>query len=82
MKEKSDMEHEKTVNHMAEAFRKVLSEGVEGGGQRTILIKRIPIICNDILQIKSDLSWIKWLMMGIVGGVGALALTYLTKLHA
>lgn len=76
------MEHQQTVEHMAEAFRKVLSEGEVGVGQRAILVKRIPIICNDILQIKSDLSWIKWLMMGIVGGVGALALTYLTKLHA
>lgn len=74
-------EHEQSVENMATAFRKVLSEGLPGAeGNRTILIKRIPIICNDILQMKADIGWIKWLLMGLVGGVGALALMYLTRI--
>ncbi len=53
---------------MAEAFRKVLSEG-PNEGERTILIKRIPIICNDIIEIKSDMRWVKWISMGLAGTV-------------
>jgi len=75
------MEYKEQVEQIAEAFRKVLSEGLEGQSenQRVILIKRIPIICNDILEIKSDMKWVKWLVMGIGGAIGILALTYLMK---
>lgn len=60
---------------MAEAFRTVLSEGEAGNAERrAILIKRIPIICNDVMQIKNDLRWIKWLGMGFVSATGLLAL--------
>lgn len=76
---------DQTVHQMAEAFRKVLSEG-EGGGdgmngenRRAILIKRIPIICNDILTIKNNLKWITWMLMGITGGIGYIALQVLTN---
>lgn len=67
---------EHTVNQIAEAFRKILSEG-EGGNddtRRAILIKRIPIICNDILTIKGDLRWMKWIGSGFVSAAGLLAL--------
>jgi hypothetical protein len=69
-----------TTEQIAEAFRKVLSEG-EGAteNRRAILIKRIPIICNDILTIKGDLRWIKWLVMAICGGIGLLVIAFLTK---
>jgi len=66
------------VELFAEAFRKVLSEGEAGNeAQRAVLIKRIPIICNDIIEMKLDLKWIKWLVMGIAGGIGVLALAFL-----
>ncbi len=76
-----DMEARGDVDKMAEAFRRVLSEGEAQGGdsRRAILIKRIPIICNDILTMKADMKWIKWLVMGIAGGIGLLAYAYLTK---
>lgn len=72
------MTHDLDTERMAQAFRTVLSEGApEGEGKRTILVKRIPIICNDILQMKGDLTWIKWGLMAILGGVGLLALKQL-----
>lgn len=75
---------DQTVHQMAEAFRKVLSEGEasggeEGTGRRAILIKRIPIICNDILTMKNNLKWITWMLMGIAGGIGYIALQVLSK---
>ncbi len=73
-----DME-EHDVERVAAAFRRVLSEGENGGDRRAILIKRIPIICNDILTIKGDMQWIKWLVMSIAGGVGVIAIAFLTK---
>ncbi len=60
------LEEHLSVEKMAEAFRRVLSDGVDGK-QRVILLKRIPIICNDILQIKADLGWIKWIAMAVGG---------------
>lgn len=54
------------------SFRNILGE--DGTGNRAILVKRIPIICQDILSIKADMRWIKWLVMGIAGGIGVLAL--------
>lgn len=66
------MKEHDTVDQIAEAFRKVLGEGEYPNDQRVVLIKRIPIICQDILNIKSDINWIKWLTLGLVGGVGAI----------
>lgn len=61
---------------MAAAFRRVLSEGEAGQGEerRVILIKRIPIICNDVMSIKNDLRWMKWIGSGFVGAAGILAM--------
>ncbi len=71
---------ESTVDKMAAAFRRVLSEGLPGDeSNRTILIKRIPIICNDILQMKTDLRWIRWFVMGMAGGIGMVAIFLLTN---
>lgn len=75
-----DNQHEEEVEKMATAFRRVLSEGLpEEEGQRSILIKRIPIICADILQMKANLQWIKWLVVGITGGIGALIVMILAN---
>jgi len=71
---------EHTVEQIAGAFRRVLSEGENGSqSNRAILIKRIPIICNDILQMKSDLKWIRWMVMGGVAGICGLAVMLLAK---
>ncbi len=65
-------EHEVEVEKIADAFRKVLGEDEHTNNQRAILIKRIPIICQDVLTIKADLRWIRWFIMGIAGGIGLL----------
>lgn len=52
------------------ALREVLSD--EGGSP--MLIKRIPFICTDILKIKSDIGWIKWITVASVGLFGAVGL--------
>lgn len=66
-----------SVEQMAEAFRRVLGE--DETGNRAILVKRIPIICQDILQIKADMTWIKYLVMGVAGCIGTLAMAYIMK---
>lgn len=48
------------------------------GDDRPALVARIPVICNDIRDIKNDLKWIKWLGYGIVGGIGLIALKALS----
>ena len=64
------------IENMAVAFRKVLSEGAPGGeAERVILIKRIPIVCNDIMVMKADIGTIKTIGMYLLLGVGSLFLT-------
>lgn len=36
-------------------------------------VSQIPLICNKIVRIQSDLRWMKWLLTGVVGGVGYIA---------
>lgn len=55
---------------LVSALREVLND--EGGSP--LLIKRIPFICVDILKIKSDIAWIKWLTVGCVGVFSAVGL--------
>lgn len=31
---------------------------------------KIPLICNKIVKIQSDMAWMKWLLTGLVAGVG------------
>jgi hypothetical protein len=70
---------DKAVHQIAEAFRMVLSEGeADTQERRAILIKRIPIICNDVMQIKNDLRWMKWIGSGFVTAAGLLAFKALT----
>lgn len=70
------------TEQMADAFRKVLSEGVpEGQAERLILIKRIPIICNDIIEIKTNIKWNTWLTTGMAAGVGTLLILIMAKFY-
>jgi len=39
---------------------------------RPLLIRRIPAICNDIRDIKADMKWIKWLVVGMTTGIGSI----------
>lgn len=72
---------EDQVEIMAMAFRKVLSEGGPGTeGERAILIKRIPIICNDIIEIKTNIKWNTRITMGMAGGVGTMLVLLLVAI--
>lgn len=44
------------------------------GDDRPALVARIPVICSDIRDIKSDLRWMKYLGGAILSGVALLAL--------
>ncbi len=70
-----------TIDQIADAFRKVLSEGVpEGQAERLILIKRIPIICNDIIEMKTNIRWNTQITTGIAAGVGTLLILVLVAI--
>lgn len=58
---------------LVEALKEVLSDN-DDDGSRPMLIKRIPLICNDIRSIKNDLRWMKYLGGGFVAAAGILAL--------
>ncbi len=56
------------------------------GNDRPALVARIPVICNDIREIRRDIWWVKWLVMGMVGGIGAIFIsivifTIVGKIH-
>ncbi len=72
---------DKQVELVAEAFRKVLSEGAPAGeSERIILIKRIPIICNDIIEIKTNIKWNTWITTGMACGVGTMLIMLVVAL--
>ncbi len=68
---------EETKNIFVHAMREVLTQGDEG--TKSLLIQKIPLLCIDIMKIKGDLVWIKWLLMGMVGGIGVLAISLLAN---
>jgi len=59
---------------MVEALKKALNDE---NPQTPLLVKRIPFICQDIRDIKSNMQWHRWLLVGIAGGIGLLALKQL-----
>lgn len=63
---------EETLQIFTKAMRAVLTQGDEG--TKSLLIQKIPLLCTDILSIKSDIRWIKWIGSGIVAGIGLIAL--------
>lgn len=56
------------------ALKEVLSD--DGGSP--LLIKQIPFICTDITKIKSDMIWIRWLVMGMAAEVGYIIVNLIT----
>lgn len=62
---------------MIDTIRQVLTEGDEG--TKKLLIQKIPLLCVDVLKIKSDIQWIKWFILGIAGGIGGLVILFLAK---
>ena len=76
------------IAQMKSAFNDSMEEyfGHGNNRKRFIDVERIPFICEDIRKIHSDVEtmrndakWLKWLLTGIVGGIGALAMAYLLK---
>ncbi len=60
------------------AFREVLTEGDEG--TKALLIKKIPLLCTDVMLIKSDIATIKKIGGVILLGIGMLFLTLVGSL--
>lgn len=69
-----------TKEMFVRAMREVLTQGDEG--TKSLLIQKIPLLCADIMKMKGDLFWIKWLLMGMVAGVGLLTVSLLANLAA
>jgi hypothetical protein len=74
----NNSENERTLGIFVKAMREVLTEGDEG--TKALLIKKIPLLCTDILIIKGDISLIKKLGGYILLGVGSLFLTLVAAL--
>lgn len=68
---------DETLKIFTHAMREVLTTGEEG--TKALLIQKIPLLCTDILKIKGDLFWIKWLLCGLVSGVGLLSISLLAN---
>jgi hypothetical protein len=66
---------EQTKEALIEGLKEVFGEGDEkrDPDQMTILVRRIPLICQDIKQIHSDVADIKdgnkWIVRIVVGAV-------------
>lgn len=71
---------DETLKIFTHAMREVLSTGEEG--TKALLIQKIPLLCTDILKIKGDLFWIKWLLMGMCAGLGLFTVSVLINLAA
>lgn len=69
---------EETKNIFAQAMREVLTTGDEG--TKALLIQKIPLLCTDIIVMKSDIKTIKSVGMYILLGIGALFLTLVGSL--
>lgn len=64
---------EETENH--EALVKALKEALtDNSPNGWALLNRVPLICNDIRDIKNDMRWMKYLGGGFVLAAGLLAL--------
>lgn len=66
---------DETLKIFTHAMREVLTTGDEG--TKALLIQKIPLLCTDILRIKGDLFWIRWLLTGLIAGVGLFAVSVL-----
>lgn len=62
---------------LIKALQKAL---VYPGNDRPALVARIPVICNDIRDIKNDLKWIRLITIGMAGGVGTLCILLIVSL--
>lgn len=69
---------EETKNIFVHAMREVLTTGDEG--TKALLIQKIPLLCTDILKIKGDLVWIKWICMGMATGIGVFGVSILVNI--
>lgn len=56
---------EELVSHAKETARQMLLN-------TNLDTSKIPLICNKIIKMQTDLAWLKWLVMGSTTGVGGL----------
>lgn len=64
------------VDVFTHAMRAVLTEGDEG--TKALLIKKIPLLCTDIMTMKSTLSWILKILIASLSLVTIVVLPLLT----
>jgi|GEM_PF-5456295 len=69
---------QETLKVFTQAMQEVLSTGDEG--TKRLLIQKIPLLCTDILTMKSDLKLIKKVGGWILLGIGSLFLTLVGSL--
>lgn len=63
--------NEANIAAIAEAMKRTFVDDE----QSPILVKsRIRRICDDVSRIKDQMWWHQWLLLGIAGGIGLLAL--------
>ena len=55
-------EHNKLVAALKEVINDANPDGI-------VLIKRIPLICQDIATIKTNIEWLKWLIGAVFLGM-------------
>ncbi len=86
VKDSQNIEDEKVaeLKKTAEDIAKELVEHAKETARQMLLttnldVSKIPLICNKIVSIQNDLSWIKWLVIGMIGGIGGLFVFILSK---
>ena len=66
---------------LVSALKKALTDNSDNGWA---LLQRVPLICNDIREVKGDLKWIRetmWkFLIAILGGVGLIITGVVTAL--
>lgn len=67
------MTREETKNIFIHAMREILTTGDEG--TKVLLLQKIPLLCADMLVMKSDISTIKKIGGYILMGIGTLFIT-------
>ncbi len=60
---------EETLHIFTKAMKDILTQGEEG--TKLLLIQKIPLLCTDVMTIKADIRWIKWLVTGVAGIIAA-----------
>lgn len=84
MSDRRDPSQEEEIKEEAVKVARELVEHARETARQMLLgtnldTSKIPLICNKIVQIQTDLAWMKWITTALAGGVGLIALKILTK---